>query len=126
VNFAIGGTLNSTFSTRKSTWAHWRDLPYTDSPAPWRRLACAMLLSAALDAHAGRPDALEWVNSDTARQLAELVDLPTWPPDPDQLAGRAELRRRAAYTLGPEQQPLGALRVRSTNPADLPGRPSDW
>lgn len=69
--------------------------PYTDAPEPWRRLACAMLLGGALGAYAGDAEDAEWVNSDTARRLAELVDLPHWPPAPAQLASRAELSRRS-------------------------------
>jgi hypothetical protein len=60
----------------------------------WRRLAAAVLLSAALDAHRGDCSAMAWLNSERAHTWAGALDLPTWPPHPGQLAGYFELGRR--------------------------------
>jgi len=51
----------------------WKRLPTTDDPRPWRRLACAVLLGGALGAYEKDPDDVAWVQSDTARNLADLV-----------------------------------------------------
>lgn len=61
-----------------------------------RRLLVAVLLAACLDAHEGRADARDWLTSDQARAWAEELGFDAWPPTPDMLAGRGELRRRAA------------------------------
>lgn len=73
----------------------WRAMPYTDDPRPWRRLACAMLLDAALGAHAGRRLDTAWLASSAAKSLADLIGLPAWPPSSAQLASKRELHRRA-------------------------------
>lgn len=60
-----------------------------------RRLAAAMLLAAALDAHAGDSEASAWLVCETARIFADELGLERWPPKPAQLAGRRELKARA-------------------------------
>ena len=80
---------------------------YTDEHRGWRRLACRLLLDGALGAHAHNPLDVAWVNSDSARTLAELVGLPHWPPRREQLVGARELTERA----------------RELNPADDFNRP---
>jgi hypothetical protein len=71
-----------------------RQLPYTDAHRQWRRLAAAVLLTACTDAKAGDEAARAWLHSDQAHQWAGLVDLPAWPPNPEQLASRRKLTRR--------------------------------
>ncbi len=91
----------------------WKRLPTTDDPRPWRRLACAMLLGGALGAYEKDPDDLAWVQSDTARKLADLVDLPDWPPKPEQLAaigGRQNLQRLAHLSRESDGRDLPAER----------------
>ena len=61
-----------------------------------RRLAAAILLAAALDAHAGDDEASAWLVCETARLLADELGLgEVWPPRPGQLAGRRDLQKRA-------------------------------
>ena len=61
-----------------------------------RRLAAAVLLKAALDAHAGDKLAASWLVCETARLFADELGLgELWPPAPSQLAGLRDLRARA-------------------------------
>lgn len=61
-----------------------------------RRLAAAILLAAALDAHAGDEAASAWLVCETARLFADELGLgELWPPAPSQLAGLRDLQRRA-------------------------------
>lgn len=85
---------------------------YCDETAPFRRLACALLLGGALGAHAGVQSDIEWINSDVAKRLADLVGLPYWPPSASQLAGRRELRARANDCTS-DSGYVGALSIRS-------------
>jgi hypothetical protein len=82
---------------------------YTDAPAPWRKLACALLLGGALGAYARDQADAEWVNSDFARRLADAVDLPEWPPRAEQLGSRRDLVRRASLALPDLDGPVGSL-----------------
>ncbi len=67
--------------------ARWRALPYTDADHPgWRRLAAAVLLHGYQDHDAA------FVHSEWACHLAELLDLPDWPPA--RFVSRAQLVRR--------------------------------
>jgi hypothetical protein len=102
-----------------SAWSQqWKALPYTDEPEPWRRLACAMLLNAYLDAGKGRMGAAEWVNSPDAKRLAELVGLEMWPPAPGRCFSRRELQDRAR-DLFPAPESIGGLSgLKSRNKAD--------
>ena len=57
------------------------------------------------------PDDVAWVQSDTARNLADLVDLPDWPPKPEQLAsigGRQNLNRIAHHSRAADDRDLPA------------------
>lgn len=87
---------------RLLTRKQFRALPYIDAALPWRRLASAVLLTACTDAHAGDVEAGEWVqHSHQARQWADLIDLPAWPPRPDQLGSKGQLGKRAYQRTAP-------------------------
>lgn len=97
-----------------------RALPYTDALAPWRRLACAVLVDGALGAHAGDESDRAWLSSDQAQLLADLVGLEGWPPAPAQLGGFTQLRARAA-AAGREARHWRL----EANPWWSPGMPAD-
>jgi len=69
--------------------------PMLDAQA-CRRLAAAILLKAALDAHAGDETAAAWLVCETARLFADELELgELWPPAPSQLVGLRVLQARA-------------------------------
>lgn len=101
------------------TEREWRTLPYAGPPERFHHLLCAVLLQACLDAHDGDEGARRFISSPQAREWADLVDLPAWPPLPEQLGNRSELRQRAGRALRPVNEVDGPLgRIRSRNPAD--------
>ncbi len=74
----------------------WRSLPYAGADhVGWRRLAAAVLLKGATDAHGGDGAALVWLYGPQARTWAQALDLPDWPPEPCRLGSHWELQRRA-------------------------------
>jgi hypothetical protein len=80
--------------------AGWSDVDNDDS-LPFRRVACMMLLSGYLDAGRGDLGARRWVESPAAKLIADVIDLPHWPPRPDQFYTLDELERRATDLSGP-------------------------
>jgi len=67
---------------------------------PYRRLVCAVLLRACLDAHAGqwKRGVWRWIHSRRAAMWAALAGFDQWPPKREQLGDMAELRRRLRET----------------------------
>ncbi len=49
--------------------------------SPFTRLVAAMLLRAIKDAQQGDTEAAEWLRCPFARSMADVLDLPEWPPD---------------------------------------------
>ena len=101
---------------RPITRRQWRALPYVDNPMPFRRLAAAALLQATLDANKGDACAQAWLHSDQAHEWADLLDLPAWPPRPEQLGNRTTLAKRGRAPAAAPVEPIG--RIRSRHPDD--------
>jgi hypothetical protein len=83
--------------------AGWSDVDNEDAEGErgFRRVACMMLLSGYLGAGQGDLSDRKWIEGPEARLLADLVDLPYWPPRPDQFYSVDELERRALLLSGP-------------------------
>jgi hypothetical protein len=62
----------------------------------YRLLLLAALYRAVLDARAGDTDAREWLLSAEARDLADALDVPYWPPPLDKRAMMSGKSKRAA------------------------------
>ncbi len=62
----------------------------------YRRLIAAILWRAVRDAAGGDAEVVEWLQDDTARLWAELLDLANWPPKDEHLQDS----RRAGASFG--------------------------
>lgn len=122
------------FATMQGRPAGWQDGD-TESFDGHRQLVVRLLLEGYLSAMLGDAADVAWLDSRAARQWADLIDLPCWPPKenltPRQLVDRAEMlgirlprTEKARYLRKGDRDALAAEQARYAALFSLPERVS--